>query len=298
MAPKIVLFIFPPVPHVYNISPFGIKVESFLRINKISYDVVYTSKFGPKKKIPYIHVVDSDDGTILEVIPDSNVILSRLQEIFQLPRGDLTIEQEAMSHLMIRTLDEHTAQIGFYFRYVLQSEAFMKELEISNRFFHADTSRMGKMIAPLFAKGMKKGFGKKMYARGLSQHSDQELWQFSNDDIVAASRLLGSNKYLFGDDKATLADCALFAHLCQFLYMPLDFPQKRFMETDCPNLIKFIERFRAEFWSDWDEKCQRKPNQKMLERTENKGNKGMVIKFMLPAMLVAGFAYILKRGLL
>lgn len=282
--------------HVYNISPFGMKVESFLRVNKIPHEIVYTSKFGPKKKIPYLHLVDSDDGGVLEIIPDSNVILNRIEEIFQIPKEDLSREQEAISHMMIRMLEEHTAQIGFYYRYVLKSQDFMEKLDMGNRFFHADTSQMGRMIAPLFSTGMKKAFAMKMKARGLSDHSDEDLWKFSNDDLLAVSSLLGSKLFVFGDKQATRADCALFAHLAQLLYMPLDFPQKKFIEKECPNLVDFMERFRKDFWPDWDEKCQRQPNQRMLERLKSKRSSGSLVKkIVLPTILVAGVAYLLQR---
>lgn len=265
-------------------------------MNKIPYDVVYTSKFGPKKQIPYVHLVD--EGVDIKVIPDSNVILERLSTIFDLPTEDISPENSAISHAITRMLDEHTAQIGFYYRYVIKSADFMEKLDIGNRFFHTDTSQMGRLIAPVFSKGMQKGFGMKMKGRGLSNHSDEELWRFSNDDIMALSKLLGSKKYLFGNDQPTRADCTMFAHLSQFLFMPLDFPQKAFIERECPNLVEFVNRFRTEFWADWDDKCLRQPNQKMLDREKkSSGRRGIVTKLVLPTLVVAGFAYIFQRSL-
>lgn len=99
-----------------------------------------------------------------------------------------------------------------------------------------------------------------MKHRGLlSRHTDDELWSFCNDDLKAISDMLGENnqsKYFLGSDRPTLADCAVFGHVSQFLWMPLDFPQKKFLHDECSNLVRFMEDFRTDFWPDWDELCE------------------------------------------
>ena len=82
----------------------------------------------------------------------------------------------------------------------------------------------------------------------------QELWAFSNDDLRAVADYLGEKPYFFGDRPTTI-DCVLYGHLVQFLYIPLDFPQKAFMAEECPNLVRFVERFREAHWKDWEDKC-------------------------------------------
>lgn len=265
---KVILFTFPSVPTAYSISPFALKVESYLRINEIPYDVVYTSKFGPKGKIPYVHIHHSSENgkeTVVEVVPDSNVILSRLEEIISPDSKDkianLSREEKAMAHAVTRMLEEHTSQIGFHYRYTLSMKEFFEALDVKNYMFDGDTSRKGAFIAYMFMKLMPKGFAKKMKARGLSSHSDNELWKFSNDDLLAVSNYLGGKKYFFGKEHATSIDCTIFGHLSQFLFIPLDFPQKQFLEEQCPNIILFMERFKAKYWSDWEQKCERKANQ-------------------------------------
>jgi hypothetical protein len=48
----------------------------------------------------------------------------------------------------------------------------------------------------------------------------------------------------------------LFGHLIQFLYIPMDFPQKEHMAKNCQNILNYVERMREEFWPDWNEECQ------------------------------------------
>jgi len=56
---------------VSNISPFSLKVESFLRLYDIPYEMVPTFTFSSKGQMPYIRL-NSIDGV---EIPDSNVII-------------------------------------------------------------------------------------------------------------------------------------------------------------------------------------------------------------------------------
>ena len=65
------------------------------------------------------------------------------------------------------------------------------------------------------------------------------------------SDYLGDKKYFFGD-VATTIDCTLFGHLAQFLYIPLDFPQKSYMNSKCPTLVAYVGRFKEQYWKDWD----------------------------------------------
>merc|ERR1711997_443611 len=85
---------FPLCPSVRSISPFALKVETWLRLANIKYENIFTMKFHPKThQIPYIEL----NG---ESLGDSNLIISKLKREFA-PAGDvdqgLTEEQLAMS---------------------------------------------------------------------------------------------------------------------------------------------------------------------------------------------------------
>ena len=38
--------------------------------------------------------------------------------------------------------------------------------------------------------------------------------------------------------------------------MPLDIPQKQYIEEKCQNLRSFVERMKNLFWPDWNEMCE------------------------------------------
>ena len=67
---------FPISPVIRTISPFALKLETYLRLKKVPYEPLYSLKFSKKGQIPYIEL----NG---EQIPDSNVIIKELEK-----RGD------------------------------------------------------------------------------------------------------------------------------------------------------------------------------------------------------------------
>jgi hypothetical protein len=174
------------------------------------------------------------------------VVLQKLKEQAEDTDSHLTPEQRAMTHSLVRMLEEHTTQIGFYYRYTLDMPNFIRALEIEDRW--------GKQVVGGWTKNQPETTKTKMKERGITRHSDEEIWQFANDDLQAIADYLGDKAYFFGDTPST-ADCAVFGHLSQLLWIPIDFPQQKYLKEKCPNVVRFMNRFREEYWPDWDELC-------------------------------------------
>jgi len=219
-----------------------------MRASQIPYQALRDNKFSKKGQIPWAEV----DG---EVVCDSNVIIPRLKDVHKVDiDAGFTVEQKAMAHTTLRMLEEHTCPIGFYYRYTLHMKELYAAVDIPNRLFNADQSCLGACISFLWGKGQPKLTKKKLKYRGLSKHTDEELWEFSNDDLKAISDYLGKKPYFLGN-KVSSADCAIFGHIAQLLYIPLDFPQKKFLIEKCPNVVELVDRMKAEFWPDWEQLC-------------------------------------------
>ena len=80
------LYQFPLVPKVRTISPFALKLETWLRVNKIAYENIETMTFSKKGQMPYIEF----NG---EEIPDSNVIIATMKKYFDVDPGKIFIIQ-------------------------------------------------------------------------------------------------------------------------------------------------------------------------------------------------------------
>ena len=81
-----------------------------------------------------------------------------------------------------------------------------------------------------------------------------EVMEMSFRDIDALSLLLGEKSYMFGNMPTSL-DCMVFGHLAQFLYIPIGFPQEKYIRENTSNLVMLVERMKAELWPDWDQMC-------------------------------------------
>lgn len=243
------LFTFPNSPHIRNISPFALKVESFLRLHNIPFEVIGTFQFSPKGQMPYIRLNSKEDGPL---IADSNFIIHFLSKKLGLDdKVPLTNEQKAISHAFTRMIEEHTSQIGFYYRYALNMDQFCTAVIPDGWFSNKGTFKAW-LTNKLFKIMMPLGFKKKMRYISFGRHSDEEKWIISCQDIQSLSDFLGTKKFVFGDTPTTL-DCTLFGHLAQFLYIPMDFPQKEYMKDHCNNVVEYVERFKKLYWEDWDE---------------------------------------------
>lgn len=175
---------FPVSPFIRSISPFALKLETYLRLKKVRYEPVYSLHFGRKRQIPYIEL----NG---EHIPDSNVIINELEKRgISKPDGS-DPDQNAVYHLATVALENHTCLAGFLWRYGYHMtefyEALCKETYGSSRalFFFRN-------VQP-FAMKMKGRF------HGLGRHSLEEIAEFSFKDLKALSTLLSGKPFFRGE---------------------------------------------------------------------------------------------------
>ena len=105
---------FPPV-FGRNISPFTLKLEAWLRLAGLPYEVVTVLNpgRGPKGKLPFI--VD-DDGT---VVADSSLIIEHLTR----SRGvdldrELSREERAQALALQRLFEDHLYFVGLWSRWI------------------------------------------------------------------------------------------------------------------------------------------------------------------------------------
>lgn len=217
---------------VVNLSPYAIKLETWLRMNGIRYEVVETARFSKTtRQIPYV-ILNGQEYT------DSNLIIAMLAERHGLDVAEgLTSEQQAVSRALTLMLDDHTAWTYFMFRYVFHLDTFAKYFRIISRPWP-----LYKIIPLLMKRGLRDKMGRK---------SEATIVSVGIEDIRAISRYLGDKQYLFGDTP-TKADCGVFGHLSQVLYPDMPYPHRDFIQTECPNLVRYMEHMRQTYWADWD----------------------------------------------
>lgn len=175
---------FPMSPKIRTISPFALKLETYLRLKKVEYEPLYSLTFSQKGQIPFIEL----NG---EQIADSNIIIQELEKRgISMPDQELTEEQKVSNHLATICLENHTSLAGFVWRYGYNMAEFFEKV-------CKDT--YGKSWSVFFFKKfMPSGIKTKAKNHGLGRHSIEEITEFSFKDLKALSSLLGDKPFFNG----------------------------------------------------------------------------------------------------
>lgn len=231
----ITLYQFPAAFGVPNISPYCLKLETFLRLAGLDYQVhsVRDPRKTPKGKLPFIKL----DG---EVIADSAIIQRRLGERFPLTLdAHLDAAGRARALAIARLCDEHLAMLLLYFRWL--DEEGWRQIRVS--FFGNLPVPLRLLLPPLVRRRMRLA----LWAQGLGRHSLEELLIFAREDLQALADLLGEAPF-FGGERPCSADAAAYGILANLLLCLLDTPLNR-LAREFPPLLAYCERLRARVWA-------------------------------------------------
>jgi hypothetical protein len=221
-----------------NLCPFMVKMETWMRMHNIKYQIVDTNNTRSKRgNLPYM-LLNGEEYSETQFMIE---FLSRRNGL-SLDEG-LSAEQLAVRRAVIALVEQSTAWTAFVLAYCRHNEQFKKWCRLSHSKYFND-ALFSKMISIVTPRANGHGYG---------HLTNDELAQTGKDDIRAISTLLGDKKFFFGD-KPTMIDCALFAQLSQLAYVTFPYPHKELFRTECTNIVPYLDRVKAAFWPDWDER--------------------------------------------
>lgn len=235
-APVITLFQPPPLFGIPSLTPFGTKVETYLRMVDLPYTVRDGDpRRGPTGKIPYIEV----DG---RRIGDSSEILEQLARLYPHTLDDgLTAAQRAVGHVTRRTLEEHLYWALAYTRWV-EPDGFRY---VAAYFRGLLPPVIGPLILGTLIRRDMRGA---LHRQGLGRHDRDGLYRRGCADVDAVATLLADGPFFFGEQPTTI-DCSVFAFTSAALMFPADNPLKRCMAGH-PNLVAYNERMCQRYFGD------------------------------------------------
>lgn len=232
----IVLFQPPAIGRVPCVSPFGTKVETYLRMVGLQYRTRGGDpRKNPKGKIPWIE----DDGRF---VADSSDIIDYLKAKYGDPTdGGLTAEQTALGLMVRRTLEEHLYWAVVYARWI-EEDGWKYTAEFFRKILPPVVG--GLLLNHVFRKQVRK----ELHHHGLGRHHRDDIYRRAGEDTDAAATLLGDRDYLLGD-APTSFDCSLFALTSAVLLHPAEHPLKARMAGHA-NLVAYTERMHARYFGD------------------------------------------------
>lgn len=231
----ITLYQGPVVWGIPNLSPFCIKVETYLRMVSLPFQTrMADPRKAPKGKIPFI----DDNGT---VVADSGLILDYLKRRYGDPLdAPLTPVQRALGHAVRRMLEEGTYWVGLYDRYTEPANwATMKAV-----FAPLMPPVVGKAVLPLIRRRVRRA----LWVQGTGRHSPTEIYGLGQADIEALSTLLAAKPFLLGDEP-TSVDATGYAFIVSLLGAPVQSPLLEYVAT-LPNLAAYRIRMEQRYFGE------------------------------------------------
>ncbi|CAD6187958.1 unnamed protein product [Caenorhabditis auriculariae] len=223
------LYQFPPAKTVRNLSPYCMKLEAFLRIYDIKYEVrdviMKRSRHG---LLPFVEL----NG---EHIADSQIIQERLKQHFKTPK--LAPKDEGAAAAVERLVEHHLAYLMYKFK-VLNNldqsvEVFVKPL----------TPDWLWPLARCLAKPVMKHKISKKLNVCLGDFSNADCEMLLRRDFNAVRDVLGSNKFL-GGDKPTAVDATVFGHFAAVYYVNIASLPKTLLDTEYSVIREYLDRVR------------------------------------------------------
>ncbi|QBR85002.1 glutathione S-transferase family protein [Legionella israelensis] len=225
----LILYLYPQMFGLPDNNPFGLKVDTFLRLHKISYIYhnIIDIKNAPRGQLPYI-----DDGG--NIITDSNHIIDYLCEKHHLqPDKHLSDQQKNLQFLITRTLDNHLYWVMSYSRW--QDERFWPE------FKEAFLKQCPDVSEATLIKAREYNI-EKYHFQGIGRYEADAIYQSGIADLQAVDNELGQQTFLFGD-KIHTVDVVCYGFLANIFYFKIDTPLRAFLKQQ-KRLRNYVSRIR------------------------------------------------------
>jgi len=231
------LYQFPTAYGLPNLSPFCMKVETYLRMAGLPYEIRWKSApFGaPKGKLPFIR-----DGETC--VADSSSIVDYLKARYGDPLDAwLDPEQRATALAFQRLMEEHLYWTVLHLRWFDDAN-----WPATRQAFFGGLPPVLRNLVPRLAR---RGMGRELHGHGMGRHSTDEIVALGNADVTAIAVHLGDKAHMLGNQPCSL-DAVAYAFLANLLWVPLARNPVRDHALACPNLAAYCQRMKAGYFPE------------------------------------------------
>ncbi|KAL7827772.1 hypothetical protein AOLI_G00309240 [Acnodon oligacanthus] len=225
-----------PKNGIPSLSPFCLKMETYLRMADLPYQNYYDGKLSPQGKMPWIEYNQ-------EQVCGSEFIIDFLEEKLGVNlNSNLSPEERAVSRTITKMVEEHFYWTIAYCQWVDNVEETKSMLAVSG-----PLSELLKWILSHVTGSLVK---REMYGHGIGRFSKDEVYALMEKDMRTLAALLGDKKYIMGP-KVSTVDAAVFGHLAQAMWTLPGTRLEQLIKGELINLAMYCERIRRKFWPEW-----------------------------------------------
>jgi glutathione S-transferase len=217
-----------------NVSPFCMKVETYLRMAGLDYktEVMHDPRKTPKGKLPIIR----DDG---EIVADSTFILQHVNRKYGIDLNSHLGAQEKAEALAWQCfLEEHFYWILLYSRWV--DDRYWPQ--INQAFF----GHLPPVVKTLVPKLIRETVKKQLIAQGMGRHSEAEIYALGQSDLNALATWLGDKPFMMGE-KISELDAVAFTFVANCLIPPIASPLQQYVRSHA-NLVAYCTRMKSAYF--------------------------------------------------
>lgn len=229
------LFQFAPAFGLPNASPFCMKMETYLRMAGLPFELVNSGDVmkAPKHKLPYI----DDGGTI---IADTTFVIEYLKRRYGDPLDSaLSPLERALATAFQRLIEENLYWAVVHTRWA-EDAGWSKTREA---FFGAMPAAL-RWFVPALARRSLLG---EMRGHGMGRHSADQIHAIGCRDVTAIADFLADNPFMLGK-RPTSLDATAHAFLANLLWAPVDSPIQRHARA-LPTLEAYCQRMKAKYYA-------------------------------------------------
>ncbi|MDX1540792.1 MAG: glutathione S-transferase family protein [Geminicoccaceae bacterium] len=215
-----------------NISPFTLKLESWLTLAKIPFEIVETinPRAAPKGKIPFI-----EDGE--QAIGDSSLVIEHLVRTRGVDLDDgLDADARAEAVLLQRLFEEHLYFIGAYSRWI-DPDGWRT---VRPALFASIPPGAREVVAAVVRRKIRRD----LMGQGILRHEPREIYAMAAADLEAVAVLLDDGPFFFRGRPHTI-DCIAYGGLANILMVPVETELKR-IAGRFANLRQFCQAMEQE----------------------------------------------------
>jgi glutathione S-transferase len=239
---------FGPIGDSPDMSPFVIKLETWLRMANVPYATELGGRGRkPLGKLPTVLVDD-------KLIADSGFIIKYLERKFSDPLGEERLDREdkTLREAMKALFETGLYWVGFCIRWGI-NENFEHYKPAMRNYALQTSSRIEgfllKLIEPIAFSVVRKQSLRQAQAQGTGRHTQDEIVAMGVEWWGVVSEHLGNRPYMLGHGPTAL-DATAYGFLDSYLGAGVfKSPVHDFIASRA-NLVSYWKRLREQYWSD------------------------------------------------
>ncbi|XP_060046717.1 failed axon connections homolog isoform X2 [Erinaceus europaeus] len=190
---------------VPSLSPFCLKMETYLRMADLPYQNYFGGKLSAQGKMPWIEYNH-------EKVSGTEFIIDFLEEKLGVNLNkSLGPHERAVSRAVTKMVEEHFYWTLAYCQWVDNLSETRKMLSLGGG------SPFGSLLRWVVCHLSSGIVRREMHGHGIGRFSEEEIYALMEKDLRSLAGLLGDKKYIMGPKLSTL-DATVFGHLAQAMW--------------------------------------------------------------------------------